>query len=691
MTNAAIQSSFERAVARHRAGQLADAAKLYREVLEHDAGHEQALFLSAAVAIELGRHEDAEPVLQKLLERSPHNPIYWTNLGEARRRAGRDEQAAQAFVRAIGLKPDLAQAHFNLGLVTRKLGEVETAIRAFERAAELKPEEPQLQHGLASALVAHGEHARAVGHFQCALLASPSSSRILLDYSSCLRQLRRFDAALAAAERALALEPKSALAEHERSASLTELGRFDAALQASERALALEPSSSAALTGHAAALTDTGRLSEALECYRRAVALDPADHLAHSNLVYLMAFEHGVTAHAILDEARAWSKRHAEPFVKLQRAHDNAREPARRLRVGYVSSNLHGHALTLFLLPLLAAHDRDGFELFAYSSSTRTDATSGRVRGLVDQWHEIGRLEPPAAAELIRSHRIDVLVDLTMHMSLSLLRIFACKPAPVQIAWLAYPGTTGLEAMDYRVTDRYLDPPDAALQPYAEAPLWLPDTFWCYDPGEGVPEVSPLPALSRGHVTFGCLNSFWKLNDSTLRRFAGVLKRVPGSRLMLLAPEGQARSLLLETFATEGIEPSRLQLEARRPRDQYLELYHHIDIGLDTLPYGGHTTSLDAFYMGVPVVSLTGDTVVGRAGVCHAANLELPQLSCDSEARLLAATTTLAEDLPGLAALRSSLRGRLRRSPLMDAPRFARNLEAQYRRAWRDWCGTESV
>jgi predicted O-linked N-acetylglucosamine transferase (SPINDLY family) len=272
-----------------------------------------------------------------------------------------------------------------------------------------------------------------------------------------------------------------------------------------------------------------------------------------------------------------------------------------------------------------------------------------------------------------------------MHMSVSQLLLFAHRPAPVQIAWLAYPGTTGLSAMDYRVTDPHLDPPSAPEHPYSEKSLLMPDTFWCYAAGDDAPEVSPLPAQDRDHVTFGCLNSFWKLNDATLTLWARVLCAVEGSRFLLLAPEGSARQRVIELFERAGVAGSRIDFATRRPRPEYLKLYARIDVCLDTLPYNGHTTSLDAFYMGVPVVTLVGDTVVGHAGLCQARNLGLPELIAQTPDQFVSAAGALTRDLARLAALRSGLRGRLERSPLMDASRFARNLERLYHEAFEQW------
>lgn len=683
-----VQRTFEQGVAQHRAGQVANAERLYRQVLEADRNHEQAMFLVAAIAIESDRSKEAVPVLERLTALHPTNANYWANLGEAHRRLTDYERAAGALARAVSLNPDLVQAHFNLGLVMRALSEVTMALQAFERASELKPDSALIQYGLARALSDSGEHPRAVGHFQCALVLNPNAPDVLADYAICLRKLRRHEGALRAATRALELEPSNALAHHERSASLTELGRFDEAVSASEKALALRPDFASAHAGLAAALTFSGKLSPGIAAYRKAVELDQQDGWTHSNLTFLLGFHGGETAQSILDEARSWAKRHAAPFARHIEPHRNTPDAARKLRIGYVSSNFNDHCQAFFTLPLLREHDRSQFELHAFASLLKADDVTRELRSHFDYWSDISGLDAVAAAQLIRAHGIDILVDLTMHMSVSQLPIFACKPAPVQIAWLAYPGTTGLPEMDYRITDRYLDPGDLPAEPYSEASLVLPDTFWCYDPRARDPAVSELPARSNGHITFGCLNSFWKLNEATLKLWARVLACVPNSRMVLLAPDGSARERVLASFNAAGIAPERIEFVSRRPRAEYLKLYQRIDVCLDALPYNGHTTSLDAFWMGVPVITLVGDTVVGRAGLCQALNLELPELVTHTPEEFVAAANRLVSELDALAQMRAGLRSRMDQSPLMDAPRFARNLEAKYREAWQRWCKT---
>jgi len=304
----------------------------------------------------------------------------------------------------------------------------------------------------------------------------------------------------------------------------------------------------------------------------------------------------------------------------------------------------------------------------------------------VQHWRSTVELSDAKAAAQIRDDQIDILVDLKLHTGGNRLLTFAQKPAPVQATWLGYPGTTGMDTMDYRLTDSYLDPPGLGDANYSERSIRLPDTFWCYDPLNSEPAVNALPCLEKRFVTFGCLNNFCKENEPLQRLWAQVLKRIPGSRLMLLCPEGSHRQPLLDLLQREGISPDRIELIAFRPRPQYLELYHRIDVGLDTFPYNGHTTSLDSFWMGVPVVTLVGQTVVGRAGLSQLTNLDLPEFIARTPEQYVQIATDLANDLPRLAQLRRTLRDRMQASPLMDAPRFARNIEAAYRQMWRTWC-----
>jgi len=289
-------------------------------------------------------------------------------------------------------------------------------------------------------------------------------------------------------------------------------------------------------------------------------------------------------------------------------------------------------------------------------------------------------------AQLIREDQIDILVDLTMHTAWNRMILFARKPAPVQVTYLAYCSTTGLDTMDYRLTDPHLDPPGMNDACYSEESIRLPETYWCYSAHEPTPQIGPLPALNAGEVTFGCLNNFCKVSPDTLDLWIQLLRVTPKSHLILHAHEGSHRQRVRDLLERQGIDPQRLKFVASVPLSRYFKLYEQIDIGLDPFPCNGGTTTCDALWMGAPVVTLAGRTAVGRAGVSVLRNIGLPELIAESPQQYVQITTDLAQDLPRLAELRRTLRARMQASPLMDAPRFARNVEAAYRQMWRNWC-----
>jgi predicted O-linked N-acetylglucosamine transferase (SPINDLY family) len=340
----------------------------------------------------------------------------------------------------------------------------------------------------------------------------------------------------------------------------------------------------------------------------------------------------------------------------------------------------------LYTLPVLAQHDHAAYEVVAYSSVKAADEYTDRIRALTDEWHDVARLSDAELAQKIRDDRIDILVDLTMHMVRGRLRTFAEKPAPVQLSWLAYPGTTGVDGIDYRLTDPHLDPPGALL-PYSEQTLRLPHTFWCYGPDASEGVVGELPCRRNGYITFGCLNNFMKVSRATLELWSRVLKVNPTARLLMLAP-ADAIADTLRVFAENGVERERIAFVDLQSRERYLDTYNRIDIALDTLPYNGHTTSLDAYWMGVPVVTLVGETIVGRAGLSLASNLQLLDWVAPEPTQYVDIATRFAADPVRLGELRAELRRRLQRSALMDAPRFTRSLEDAYRAAWRRFCSS---
>ena len=308
----------------------------------------------------------------------------------------------------------------------------------------------------------------------------------------------------------------------------------------------------------------------------------------------------------------------------------------------------------------------------------------------MDTWREVRSFSEARLAECIREDQIDILVDLAMHTEGHLLEVFARKPAPVQVSWLAYPGSTGMEAIDYRFTDASMDPVTGNDDRLGGQPVRLPDCWCCYAPLHPFPPVSPLPAAQSGTVTFGSLNQFGKLHEGILGYWARLLAMVPASRLLMLCPQGSARERTLAVFAKHGMASERLEFVALSPWEHYVRLFERIDLALDSFPCNGMTTTCHTLWAGVPVVTLAGRRAVSRAGRSLLQTVGLPELVASSEEQYISIAAQLAQDLPRLRGLRASLRSRMLASPLMDAPRFARNIEAAYRTMWRRWCATHT-
>jgi protein O-GlcNAc transferase len=669
-----------------RAGRKEQAECLCREVLTDHPDHAPALYCLGELAFEAGQYQLALECFTRALDSAPKVAAHCLSVGATLLQLGRKREAVAVLRKAVILKPQLAEAQFRLGLALTYVGDLVGGFEALEHAVTLRPKQFEIQRCFALVLKLRRERERAVAHYEQALELKPGSYECWLELANVLRDLKQFDAAKAAARRAISLNPTAAQALEELGWSLYYNDQIDESIDAFRHALRVNPEYAPAYLALAIALQAQGSVREAITCFRYLLASDPNAHHLRSSLNYLLPFVPEVSPADILQDALEWNHAHGLALKGEPIEHANNRTANRRLRVGYVSNCFRDHQHAYLLMPLLENHDGAEVEVFCYSSSPVTDEITTRLRAKVDVWRDISLLAPAHAAILIRSDKIDILVDLTMHMSNSNLLMFASKPAPIQCCWLAYPGTTGLSAIDYRITDPYLDPPQRGAGPYSERSLVLPDSFWCYDPMAPTPDVGPLPAQLNGYVTFGSLNDFCKLNGAVIELWAQVLTAVRGSRLILLAPLGQRRARIHQLFEKCGVPNSRVAFVNQAPRAEYLQLYNQIDIGLDTVPYGGHEASLDAFWMGIPVVSLVGSTVVGRAGVTYAMNLDLRELIAQEPAQFVAAACGLADDLPRLSELRGGLRKRMQASPLMDGVRFARHMEAAYRIIWERWC-----
>jgi protein O-GlcNAc transferase len=684
------EREFARAAGLHRAGRIGEAEVIYRSLVATAPAYHPPVFALGLVALQSARNDLAASCFERAVALEPGNVAYRVNLGEALRRVGRLREAVEELLRAVALKPDFAEAFHNLGITLLQAGDADAGVAHLARAVDRKPDVPAFHERLAEALRDRGEHQAAEMHLRCARMRL-ESAEAWVELSGALEALGRVDGAAIASLRALSLDPGSTMAHATLAAARVLQRRYDDAVDCCRKAIALDPSAWLAHFHLGNALVAQGDVVDAIAAFRRTVEIHPGQHAAHSSVVFFMPYVPGVDAAAIGGEARAWGRRRADPLASEARPLANDRDPERRIRVGFVSPDLRSHPVALFLRPLLAHLDRERVEVFCYSSAP-PDSTTARLRALTDGWRDVANMPDAAVADLVRDDRIDVLVDLAMHASGGRPLLFARKPAPVQVCWLAYVGTTGLHAMDYRITDPHLEPPGVDPGWATEAPLVLPETFWCYEPwtpvdGSPLPAIGPLPSERSGRFTFGSQHSIQKVNAEVIAVWAAVLRAVPASELALFAPEA-ARASLVARFEGEGIGAERIRFLSLRGIRAYLEAYGGIDVCLDTFPCNGATSSMDALWMGVPVVTMAGETPAGRAGLSIATNLGLPELVARTPDEYVRAAVSLAQDRAHLARLRAGLRSRMEASAIMDAPRFARNMEAAFRTAWQKWCAT---
>jgi FkbM family methyltransferase len=620
--------------------------------------------------------------------------------GTALSKQGGWEAAIAAFSQAVQLEPADAKAHYYLGTTLARQGRLDEAVRFLSQACQLNPTHAGTHNNLGNALRNQGCLDDAISHFREALRLEPRFADGHYNLGLALLQQGRPDLALSSFQQAVRLKPDHAPAcasleqllkrnpnladaQNDLGNAFAAVGRLDEAVACFEQALRANPTYAPAYNNLGNARKDQGQIAEAIACYRQAAALKPDRQECASNLLYSLTFDPAHDAGAILEEHRRWQQEHAR-FAAPSFA--NEPSPERRLRIGYVSPDFRDHVVGENIWPLLRHHDRKQFEITLYANVSRPDTMTEQLAHCAHTMYNIAGWPDERVVETIKRDGIDILVDLALHMIDNRVLVFARKPAPVQVTFAGYPGTTGLAAIDYRLTDPYLDPPGEHDDWYAEKSVRLPHSFWCYAPRTEEPSVGPLPALTNGFVTFGCLNNFCKINESVLELWAQVLRAVEGSRLLLLAKEGSHRQRTRDCLARLGIAPERVEFHSRLPRPEYLALHHQMDLGLDSFPYNGHTTSLDDFWMGVPVVTLVGKTVVGRAGLSQLSNLGLPELATFTPEKFVQLAVDLAKDLPRLRDLRAGLRQRMKASPLMDAQSFAGAIEVAYRTLWRKWC-----
>lgn len=670
------------------AGNVAAARTTLLEALRDAPGSAAAHNLLGFIALRESAFERAESCFREALAIEPENRVYQENLALAR---SLPQRRPPAEALRVALAADPRQPHLWLALAgeAAKTSGAEAALPVIREGLIHCPDGPQLVHALARALHQLSRLAEAAIHYHHCLKLDDRSVRARLELSLVYQRLLQLDHAERLAREARELAPGSAQAHANLGAVLYLRRRFRRAIACLERALALQPDEPRTSNQLGMVHMALGEGAQAVARFRNALALKPDYSIARSNLMLALLYCDGVPGGEIHREALKFGDK--QPVVQAP-MHSNPRDPSRCLRVGFVSGDFRRHVVGTFLLPLFARRDRSLMEFFCYSAVDVPDPFTQMLAGHADGWADIRPLDDAALASRIRSDRIDVLIDLSGHTSDNRLSMFGRRPAPVQATWLGYPGTTGARGVDYRLTDAVLDPPGSEAQS-TEDPIRLAGGYFCYAPlpdwGGGL-AVAELPARCSGRITFGAFNNLAKVSPSCLDAWAEVLRRVPRSRLVCRAKpfdDEAERSAFKDQLARRGLEASRIDAREYLPDPaQHLRIYDEVDIHLDTMPYTGGTTTCDALWMGVPVVTLAGDRPSARLGASVLESLGLADCIAQSTDDYVRIAVGLAGDIDRITTLRAGLRARFTASRLHDASGFAASFERACRGIWQRWC-----
>ena len=622
---------------------------------------------------------------------SQNKPRTTALLRQARKLSGENrlQEARELYLQVCNAEPHNRDAWVELSGLSRMLGNPQEAVQAAQHVLASHPDDSGALHMLGAALHRLQRLDEAIAHYRHALQLSPDNPETRYFLANALREQGRLDAAEAEYTRTIELAPDHVQALNNLSALLTTRGRIRQAAALLERALQASPDSPQMLVNLGRLKLHSGDAAAAATAFRKVLAMQPAQADVHSNLLACLNYLPDQAPGEVLAEHQAWNARHTagiRPYSSWVCAPD----VQRRLRIGYVSPDLCEHSVARFLEPVLAAHDHESFDVICYADVLHPDEVTTRLRRLSTHWRETRGLSHEQLAQLVHDDGVDILVDLAGHTANNRLPAFAMKPAPVQVTWLGYPNTTGLAAMDYRLTDARADPPGLTDDYHTETLVRLPDSFLCYRCPDDAPAVGPLPAGDDRQITFASFNNLAKTTPQVIHTWSRILLAVPGSRLVLKSRatgDADVRARLVKQFTTHGVGAEQVTFHDPVPSfTGHMDAYNQVDIALDTFPYNGTTTTCEALWMGVPVICLAGGVHAGRVGVSLLSQVGMIELVAQDEDAYVATAVRLAGERARLADIRMQLRATLCTSSLCDAGKFTRALEQTLRDLWAGWC-----
>jgi predicted O-linked N-acetylglucosamine transferase (SPINDLY family) len=606
------------------------------------------------------------------------------------RRPGEALQSAQA---ALALRPDDPLVNANVARAWLQLDKPEEAIPFLRRALQGNPATHHLREMLACALLDTGRpdegaavfreaEARFADDFQLFEMMAKfyQRARMVMDAERSLLRMRQ-------------MNPRHMLTYGELAALYMDCAQFSKANAVARDGLRMDPDSVVFWNALANSQASVGQVDEALKSYRKVLELSPGFAPAHSNMLLSMHWVSSISPEEIFAEHQNFGRMYAPPSI-ANHSFANTPDPGRRIRIGYLSPDIRKHSVAFFLEPLLDFRDRERFEVYGYGAVKTPDEVTRRLRAKFDRYRSVDDMPVPQLAALIQGDELDILIDLAGHAGNLQIAVMGFKPAPVQVTYLGYPDTTGIAAVDYRITDWISDPPGAEAR-HAEQLVRLPNGFHSFRPPDDPPGIGEPPCLARGYVTFGSFNREFKVSPTIMDLWCRILLAVPGSRILMKSIAGAdpaTREFQLGEFERRGVSRDRVQLVGFiSSQAEHLAMYRDVDIALDTFPYHGTTTTLDSLLMGVPVITLEGRIHAGRVGASLLTQVGLTENIARTEDEYVSKAVELAADPQRIASLHGSLRQRLLTSPLCDGQGFSRNYEYALRGMWLNWCRAQGV
>ena len=634
-----------------------------------------------------GQIEYACAVYERALKLAPEDADVLNNLGNAYSDLKNSDKAIECFNSVIKENPNHVLSLYNLGVVFTQTNSFASAIACLEKVKTLAPGHFEARNNLGLCYLGIREQEKARKEIMQAITIAPEYAEAHYNLGNVYKDLGNWDEALASYNKAISIKPDYAEAHNNLGNVYNDLGSWDEALASYNKAISIKPDYAGAYNNLGSVYKNLGNWVEALASYNKAISIKPDYALAHSSLLFSEQYRPGHSAKSLFELHCKWDERHGQNFRLDWPIHGNVPEPERKLRIGFVSPDLGRHPVGYFTVLLLENLSGHKIETICYSDRIGDDLTK-RIKSAANVWRDTHNVFDEDLSQIITSDEIDILIDLSGHSANNRLLVFARKPAPVQVTWAGYVGTTGLSAMDYLVSDMYSTREEEEPY-YREKIIRMPDGWLCYEPPDFAPNVGPLPSNRNGSITFCSFNNPAKINEEVVSVWARILDGVVNSRLLIKYKGIDSKACierLTAMFEAKGINQTRLVLEGPSPHAELLGRYNDVDIALDPFPYSGGLTTYEALWMGVPVITVPGETFASRHSQSHLSTIGLPELVARNRDDYVKLAVELANDGDRLTSLRANLRETMASSPICDGENFAAGFATIMREIWRNWC-----